>query len=233
MTQEPAAASGDKTVPAAVGTKQAKLKHHCLKDLPATHACDYQIPFAWDPGGNRFIIVSDCQPLVQIVMGHSPLSSPTLAPPFHRISSHLVRLIVLGMRPHQQHLDPVIWRRREMNKKADYLVNYTMDTGASWTKVRPLQEFTCDLSVANWILYFDGGTRGDTCSCAAWILEAEWNDAGGKTTHLIAMAGTYLSCAVSSFVAELIALESCSETFFKLINEMHSEGSAGKRQRIV
>ena len=220
-------------VGASLAAKRAKTKHFRLDNLPATHGGDSQAVCAWDAGGSRFIIVSDCQPLVQVTNGHAPLASPTLAPPFHRIANHMVGLFDYGLRPYQQHLDPVVWQRRELNKKADHLVNYTMDAGSSWTKIFTPQIVSGSLMDANWILHFDGGTRGTSCSASAWILEAEVQTGPNTATHLIAMAGTYLPTAVSSFEAELIALDYCSEYFFKFIRNMHAEGSCGKRRRFV
>ena len=36
------------------------------------------------------------------------------------------------MLPHRHHLDPVVWQRRELNRRAGFLVNYTMDVRESW-----------------------------------------------------------------------------------------------------
>ena len=78
------------------------------------------------------MIVSDCKPLVQVIIGQVSPSSSTLLPPLHRVTANIVRMFDIGMRPHVQHLDPVIWQRLELNKRADFLVNYTMDIGKTW-----------------------------------------------------------------------------------------------------
>ena len=75
--------------------------------------------------------------------------------------------------------------------------------------------------------------RGVSCSAAARILEVEVEGGAGMVTHIIAMSGTYMSTAVSSFVADLVGLDCCSEFLFNLISEMHSEASCGKRRRTV
>ena len=116
--------------------KQRKLIH-TLNDLPEHHnVADMVEPdIEWECHHGRFLIVSDCQPLVNVINGHSPLTSPALAPPFRRVTEHLVAVLDWGWRPHQIHRDPIVWRRRGLNKKADFLVNYTMDIGQSWHKV--------------------------------------------------------------------------------------------------
>ena len=62
--------------------KLCKVKHHRLEDLPKSHVEDTleEPVFAWDAPHFRFVIVSDCKPLVQIINGVSPLASPSMLP---------------------------------------------------------------------------------------------------------------------------------------------------------
>ena len=78
---------------------------------------------------------------------------------------------------------------------------------------------------ANFVIHFDGGTRGRECSAAAWIIEARIQRGNPLYEFPVALCGKYLSIAVSSFVAELMALESCAKVFSKLINETPSNES--------
>ena len=123
--------------------------------------------------GHGFIIISDCLPLVNVINGHRPLATPTLQALFHRVSGNIVLLFHNGLRPYQTHKDHVVWRRRDRNKKADFLVNHTMDIEQSWHKCYPTLAGVSNPMSANFILHFDGGTRGDKCSASAWILEAK------------------------------------------------------------
>eukprot|EP00959_Pyramimonas_sp_CCMP1952_P376655 7889009-Pyramimonas_sp.AAC.1 len=75
-----------------------------------------------------------------------------------------------GLSPPALHQDLVVWRRRCYNRKADHLVNYTMDTQRSWHDIFPPER---DARDANFVMHFDGGTRKDQCSAAAWLFEAE------------------------------------------------------------
>ena len=76
------------------------------------------------------------------------------------------------MTPCEQSEDPVLWHRRDFNRIADFAVNHTMDYKRSW-----LHNFKCPVvnfrtSEANYVCHSDGGTRANSCSGAAWIIEA-------------------------------------------------------------
>ena len=81
---------------------------------------------SWDAPFGRFVIISDCAPLVQLISGYSPLANLSLLPLFPRVSNHLGSILDGAFFPSCIHDDPVIWRRRDFNKKADYLANHTM-----------------------------------------------------------------------------------------------------------
>ena len=98
--------------------------------------------------------------------------------------------------------DPVRWRHREHNKKADWLCNYTMDRAATW-------EHVVDIDISppfNLLIHSDGGSRAE-CAAAAWLVESI--DLNG-TLQLVAMAGIYIPQKLSSFEAEGIALSACT-----------------------
>ena len=78
-----------------------------------------------------------------------------------------------------------------------------------------------NMKEANFTIHFDGGTRGDKCSAAAWIVEAQIQRGNLLYEFPVAMCGKYISVAVSSFVAELMALESCSDIFSRFIDETY------------
>ena len=109
----------------------------------------------------------------------------------------------------ESHLDPILWRSRDSNKIADHLVNVTMDMGRSWQHVEPWDP-DFKLEDANVEIHCDGGRRGSACSASAWVMEAHWYRHGERITRVVAMAGTYNEIAVSSFAAELMAVDSCA-----------------------
>ena len=86
----------------------------------------------------------------------------------------------------------------------------------------------------NFVIHFDGGTRGDDCSAAAWILEARLSREQQLIEFPVAYCGKFMCPAFSSFVAESIALESCTDFFSKLIMQLQSTTEpAHKRCRSV
>ena len=214
--------------------KALKIRHHNLQDLPKSHVADnLEDPLlSWDASYGRFVIISDCKPLVQIINGYSPLANPSLLPFFHRVSNHLASILDSGFFPSCIHDDPVIWRRRDFNKKADYLANHTMDKRKSWHQVCRMPFPNLKLIEANFIIHFDGGTRGDDCSASAWILEGRMNRGGDLVEFPIAYCGKFLSPPVSSFLAEAIALESCIEFLSKLVLKVLETEPPHKRARL-
>ena len=65
------------------------------------------------------------------------------------------------------------------------------------------------------VMHCDGGTRAAKCSAAAWVLEAHVTTDHGYEVMLLARKGIYIASPVSSFTAELIALEDCTVSFDK------------------
>ena len=123
----------------------------------------------------------------------------------HRITKNLVKLLDCGFRANCSHLDPVVWQKRELNKKADFLVNHTMDVRRSWHQICPMPYPDMSLQQANFLIHFDGGTRGSDCSAAAWILEARILLEEYVMEFPVACCGKFMCTPVSSFVAEAIA----------------------------
>ena len=111
----------------------------------------------------------------------------------------------------------ILWRRREKDKKVDHLVNYTMDAKQSWQKSSWQTDTAPRLDNANFVIHFDGGTRGETCAASAWILEAVVAEANSTTTYPVVMTGMFLPQAVSSFMAETIAMEMSIEYFLNIL----------------
>ena len=95
-----------------------------------------------------------------------------LAPICKRISGHLCRLFDAGFRPSYLHRDILEWRPRKYNKKADFLVNYTMDERSSCHQGYALLLDNVPVDDVNYIVHFDGCSRGESCSGSAWVLEA-------------------------------------------------------------
>ena len=113
--------------------------------------------------------------------------------------------------------DPVTWQKRDYNKVADFLANFTMDTGRSWTKeVEPPVPDFCH-TMANFICHSDGGPRRGRCSAAAWVVEAVIFRDGHCLTFPVAFRGIYFDSPVSSFTAETVALDDVVSFVSRLI----------------
>ena len=151
----------------------------------------------------------DCQPLVDVVMGRNAPEGLGNTAVFRAICNNMASLFDAGWLPHQSHRDPVIWKNRNHNAKADYIANFTLDTGSSWHEERHLPPGR-QLCEAVLLAHCDGGRRGPGSTAAAWIVEALWPD---DTSHVIAMSGVHLDedAASSSFDAEALALQFCME----------------------
>ena len=89
-----------------------------------------------------------------------------------------------------------------------------------------------NLREANFLIHFDGGTRGTDCSAAAWMLEARIHRERDVVEFPVAYRGKFLCPSVSSFVAKAIALESCTEIFLKLVLKLVAAEPPHKRCRV-
>ena len=179
---------------------------HALEDLPKHHG-DECPPINWWREHGCFCFVVDCKPLAEVLCGHVPLHTPNMVPLFERVASSLFQLLEGGMTPCEQSEDPVLWHKRDFNRIVDFAVNHTMDYKRSW-----LHNFKCPVvnfrtSEANYVCHSDGGTRANSCSGAAWIIEARVVRNDHRHVFPVAMAGVFLQDPVSSFLAEAIALE--------------------------
>ena len=169
--------------------------------------------FQWEGPEGHFLIVCDCKPLVDVAMGTCPLTDMSLQPSSRRLTRSLATVIMKGMQPLRSHGDPVLWRKRDCNKIAYHLVNVTMDAQSSWEEVYPPSDFALNLIHANFVMHCDGGTRASQCSAGAWVLEAHVDTEHGVEVIFLGRKGIYMASPISSFTAELIALESCATAF--------------------
>ena len=125
-------------------------------------------------------------------------------------------MLALGWRLSTSLADPVVWARRDANIIADHLVNYTMDSQTDWTEDSRNGLNAKDCSI---VCHSDGGTRGQSCSGAAWFIEAVSCKNGRQQSDVLAMGGQFLEPAVSSFMAETIALDNAISVVFHMLTE--------------
>ena len=116
--------------------KKLKAAPRSLQTLPETHGQRHP-DVVWENSACSMVFVVDCQPLAEIMNGKSPLQTPELTPAFERMTRRLFQVLDAGWHVNAQCNDPVVWHRREYNRIADYLVNYTIDLGADWHHAFP------------------------------------------------------------------------------------------------
>ena len=205
------------------GTRRNNEKvTYTLENVPRTHTISEEsFDFLqWVSSRGHFAIISDCKPLVEVAMGLCPLADSSLLPVFQRLTSNLSSLLLGGLKPPHQSADPVLWRSRQHNRIADHLVNVTMDLKESWEQLFLPSE---NVTNHNFVMHCDGGTRAGKCSAAAWVLEAQSTTESGTEVLLLARKGIFIADPVSSFTAELLALESCTEAlarFWKKLTDL-------------
>ncbi|CAK0804474.1 unnamed protein product, partial [Prorocentrum cordatum] len=184
--------------------KRPRVQKYRVEDLPARHEKDGvdEDVIVWDTRAKRFVTVCDCQPLVDVVMGRNLPAGSGNAAVFEKIYGQVASLFDNGWLPYQSHQDPVLWRNRNHNAKADHIANVTLNAGKSWHQEYPLPpgRLLCDAVV---VTHCDGGRRGPGSTAAAWIVEAMWPD---DTLQVIALSGAHLddAAATSSFDAEAL-----------------------------
>ena len=113
--------------------------------------------------------------------------------------------------------NPVAWHRRDFNKLADFIVNCTFD---SRDDSMSRSDHSLDLGNANFLCHSDGGTRECTCSAAGWIIEAVVEHDGRNLQLPIAMPDKFLAQPVSSFTAELIALDDAISFLHDIVSKV-------------
>ena len=119
-----------------------------------------------------------------------------------------IDLYTEGWAPSTAISDPVIWRRREQNKLADFLCNTIMDSRESWLQEVPDSGWQSQ----NVVIFSDGGVRSVTVAAAAWSMGyIRQIESGDFHFTLIAARGIFINFPVSSFLAEAMASADAAE----------------------
>ena len=128
----------------------------------------------------------------------------------------LVRLVAANILPPTDVADPVQWRPREYNRRADFLCNQALDGQSSFQFVTDDVE-AYRLPDMHWEAFSDGACRGDGQSSFAWILYATWQLGGQRHRFTLAFGYERIAGNYSSFVTELLGLERAMGTLLQLI----------------
>ena len=113
--------------------------------------------------------------------------------------------------------DPVQWRPRRYNKRADYLCNQALDIADSFAYV------DSDISKykengANWIAYSDGGCRGNGKSSFAWVVYAVLYSSASWHRFTVAFGYEIVDGDYSSFVIGLWVLQRAVAVMHEVLN---------------
>ena len=95
----------------------------------------------WEASGRRFVFIMDSQIMQKILCGHAGLSNEYFRPVFQRVTTNLLQLLSWNWLPPLDTADPVQWRAREFNARADWLCNKALDNQSSFTYVEPDIDF--------------------------------------------------------------------------------------------
>jgi len=98
------------------------------------------------------------------------------------IINDLGALINAGLSPRTLVLDPVIWRARSFNKKADTACNLAMDLGSGFTWAAPLGAELLRDCIA-FQVFSDGSVRTASCSAVGYVIYV-WSTFGTFATAL-------------------------------------------------
>ena len=158
------------------------------------------------------------------------MTVPSLAPLLNRITRSFWDIVCCGWRPPRECDDMVLWHRRDWNIRADHLVNFTMDERKSWYQCFPFEP--ADLERCNLTIHTDGGTRANSCSAAAWCIEAVVRRGQYETTTTLMIAGTNIATPISSFTAEALALEEAALAVTKITRQHSQQHSHFKLDRL-
>ena len=179
----------------------------CVDDLPYFPPNSKEA--GWDCVGRRVWVQTDNQQLQQIFAGLSVLESPSLRPPCVRVARLLKSMANGGFKPRRDISDFIEWDPRELNSVADFAANMALNLGRDWEKRDPIAIADAKASNAHFRLCSDGALRGSGKGSAGIAFYA-YKD-GAKT--LLLVAGKVLGELQSAFVAELLAMEWCLNSF--------------------
>ena len=186
-------------------------------EKPRAHWPKHELPHeddnSWSTDEERFVFITDSQIVQKVICGHAGLTNEKYRALFQRLMKKLVDFIDCGMLPPNDISDPVQWRRREYNKRADWLCNKALDTRSSFCyREESIEDYRVE--GVHWESFSDGACRGDGFSAFSWITDAVWT--GERHRFTLAFGYTLVEGNHSSFATELWGLDKAAETLQNL-----------------
>ena len=171
----------------------------------------------WEKGRRCFHLISDSQTVVQIVNGAWPVGDAEYLPLFERVSSRFFKLLQGGLSAPRLCDDPLQWRPRRYNTRADAICNLVLDRDEDFQYTAPNVAALLDLR-PNFLLYTDGGCRHVGVSAIGWIIYAVIWD-GSKWCYVdLAVHGRRLDQNASSFKTEALAIDAATEMLMQILH---------------
>ena len=162
----------------------------------------------WVDDRSRFLCVVDNQTLAAVVTGKVALQNAGCKAVIKGIVDSLAHLCNHhGLRPPRDHDDPVEWRPREYNKRADTMCNIILDGSDDFLIEGDNLETVLGLE-PHLLIYTDGGCRHQGLSSIGYIIYGIIFGYGdSKEYYTLAMGGKKLAGDHDSFFLEARALE--------------------------
>ena len=161
------------------------------------------------------MFITDSQIVQKIICGKAALTKETYRHLFQRLMGRLIDFLDSGMLPRTDIAEPVEWRPRAYNKRADWLCNKALDSRSSYNfKEDSLDEYR--IEGVHWESFSDGTCRGDGFSSFAWIIDAVGMVAGRRISFTLAFGYELVEGNHSSFLTELWGLDRAAMTLQEL-----------------
>ena len=127
-------------------------------------------------------------------------------------------MIMYGWKPYKDSGEFIEWRKREHNKIADCIANFTLKSKHSFSHRNEELLAAIRRGNANILTFSDGGYWAeDNLAVGAWVsyvLSGHWGDSG---VHLLAAEGIFIDTPANAFLAEMIAAESALSFMHSLV----------------
>lgn len=188
----------------------------------------------WEGAGNKLRIIVDNLGLQEIVVGKAVYRGETLTPILTRVVERLrdFRMRWKRRTPGGDTSDPIVWRPRELNKRADDQCNVAMDRRCSFRTPRHPKVYELMVLRAHLFVQSDGGCRKGKGSATGWRILAVRPDAGDNI--VIQAGGTFFEEDMPSLMVEALALEEVTNVLGGWLEEAElsrREGDGGSKLR--
>ena len=152
-----------------------------------------------------------------IACGYAALAHEYFRRVLQRITTCMVEVLDGGMHPSTNIADPIQWRPREFNRRADWLCNKALNTRESFSHIESSQDVLCSTRHLQWEVFTDGGCRGDGFFAYGWIIYDTFQLGEKRFREFVAFGYEFIEGNFASFVVALLGLDRATDVFLDLI----------------